>query len=185
MCGLVEGTTPDCMSCTESDPCLCTCPEMAPYAPERAQLAMSASDLSSGTTTGTIERRYASAYGYYALAGTADNQVSNLFTDFLARTAEQDEIDNGRMMVFGPLIQGSPTGLMFHRLGATYADLIDIIFTSEVYREAIVRRVFQRYLARDPSATELSHFVATLDATDPDARGVIRAVVSSREYFAQ
>jgi hypothetical protein len=45
--------------------------------------------------------------------------------------------------------------------------------------------VFDRYLARSPSATELTHFVDTLDATDPDLRGVARAVVSSREYFDQ
>jgi hypothetical protein len=49
----------------------------------------------------------------------------------------------------------------------------------------MVRRVFERYLARSPSANELAHFVSTLDANDPDARGLVRAVVSSREYFAQ
>ena len=74
---------------------------------------------------------------------------------------------------------------MFHRHGSNYADLLDIIFTSEVYREALVRRVFERYLARSPKAIELAHFVTTLDATDPDVRGLARAVASSREYFDQ
>jgi hypothetical protein len=128
------------------------------------------------------------ATAYFALAGSPEARVTALFDDFLARTAEADEVENGRAMVIGSLLPASPAGLMFHRLGATYADLIDIVFDSEVYREAIVRRVFERYLARSPSAAELAHFVAAVNAkqaTDPDARDVVRAVVSSREYFAQ
>jgi len=74
---------------------------------------------------------------------------------------------------------------MFHRHGAMYADLIDINFGDEVYREAMVRRVFERYLSREPSSEELAHFVSTLDAKAPDARVVVRAVLSSREYFDQ
>jgi hypothetical protein len=88
-------------------------------------------------------------------------------------------------MILGALLPGAPAGLMFHRLGASYADLIDIVFASEVYREALVRRVFERYLARPPTGPELAHFVSTLDAIDPDVRGLVRAVASSREYFAQ
>jgi hypothetical protein len=88
-------------------------------------------------------------------------------------------------MIVGALIPGTPAGLLFHRLGGNYADLIDIVFHSEVYREAMVHRVFDRYLARAPSSAELAHFATTLDATDPDQRGVVRAVVSSREYFEQ
>jgi len=74
---------------------------------------------------------------------------------------------------------------MFHRHGKDYAELIDIIFDSEVYRESMVRRVFTRYLAREPSSIELAHFTATLDANAPDMRDLVRAVVSSREYFEQ
>jgi len=74
---------------------------------------------------------------------------------------------------------------MFHKYGSSYTEMLDIIFESEVYREAVVRRVFDRYLARSPSSPELAHFVSTLDANEPDARGVVRAVVSSREYFDQ
>jgi hypothetical protein len=88
-------------------------------------------------------------------------------------------------MIFGSLLPGSPAGVMFHKDGATYPDLVDIVFSDEVYREAVVRRVFERYLARDPSSAELAHFVALQDATDPDARDIVRAVLSSREYFDQ
>ena len=183
VCGLVRGLA--CKTCTEVDPCACTCDPMRPFATERTQLRTSAADLRSGTRTSTIERRYAMAGGYFAIAGSPENRVTALFDDFLSRPAEPDEIENGRAMIIGALFPPAPAGLLFHRLGGTYAELIDIVFDSEVYREAMVRRVFDRYLARSPSSPELAHFVSTLDATDPDARGLVRAVVSSREYFDQ
>ena len=185
VCGLVRATALDCMACTGTDSCACSCPEITPLATERAQLRTSPADFIAGTKSSTIERRYAAARGYYVLAGSPEGRVMRLFDDFLARTAEPDETENGRAMIFGSLLPGSPAGLMFHRYGASYDDLIDIIFDSEPYREAIVRRVFERYLARDPNPVELAHFVATLDANEPDARGLVRAVLSSREYFDQ
>jgi hypothetical protein len=157
---------------------------MQPLLAERTQLATNVADFGAATKSSTIERRYAAAQGYYALAGAAENRVKTLFTDFLARPAEADEIENGRAMVFGS-ITGTPCGLLFHREGKNYTEMLDIVFGSEVYREAIVRRVFERYLAREPSSAELAHFVTTLDAAEPDLRGVVRAVVSSREYFDQ
>lgn len=185
VCNLVRGTTPACMACVQADACTCACPQLAALGTERTGLRASAADFLAGTKSGAIERRYAMAGAYFALAGTPEARVKALFDDFLARTAEPDEIENGRGMIFGSILPGSPAGLLFHRHGASYADLIDIVFGSEVYREAMVRRVFERYLARSPSANELAHFVSTLDANDPDARGLLRAVVSSREYFAQ
>lgn len=182
-CGLVRAI--GCKSCTEVDACACTCDPIKPFAAERTQLRTSAADLRSGTKSSTIERRYAMANGYFLLAGSPENRVTSLFDDFLSRTAEPDEIENGRAMIIGALFPPAPAGLLFHRLGGTYADMIDIVFSSEVYREAMVRRVFDRYLARSPSSPELAHFVSTLDANEPDARGLVRAVVSSREYFDQ
>jgi len=185
VCGLVRGTTPACMACTQADACACPCPQLQALGTERTRLRASAGDLGGGTTSAAIEQRYAMATAYFALATSPEARVRALFDDFLSRTAEADEVENGRAMIFGAVIAGSPAGLVFHRLGASYADLVDIVFHSEVYREAMVRRVFERYLARSPSSAELAHFVSTLDATDPDARGLVRAVVSSREYFAQ
>jgi hypothetical protein len=164
---------------------MCQCGALPTLLTERTQLRTSATDFLGGTKSSTIERRYAAALGYYALTGDPDTRTKTLFTDFLARPAEADENENGRAMIIGAIIPGSPAGILFHRYGSSYADLLDIMFTSEVYREAIVRRVFERYLAREPSAAELSHFVSTLDAMEPDLRSVVRAVVSSREYFDQ
>jgi hypothetical protein len=87
--------------------------------------------------------------------------------------------------VSGGQAGGAPRALLFHRHGVTFSDLADIVFGSEVYREAIVDGAFGRYLGRPPSSVERAHFSAQLDATSPDLRPVIRAVVSSREYFAQ
>jgi hypothetical protein len=185
VCSIIRGSTNDCLSCTGTDSCACTCPEIVPLGTERAQLRNTASDFASGTATSTLERRYALAEGYFVLSGTPETRMGSLFTDFLSKTAEDDEIQNGRAMIIGSIIPGSPAGLLFHRHGATYGDLVDIIFTSEVYREAMVRRVFLRYLSREPNADELAHFVSALDANAPDARVVVRAVVSSREYFDQ
>jgi len=184
LCAIARGA-PDCRSCTESDSCLCTCAPVAQFGTERTDLRKTTADFGSGMKSSAIERRYAMAVGYYALTGAPENRVKTLFDDFLARPAELDEIENGRGMIIGALARGAPAGLMFHRHGSNYADLIDIVFTSEVYREAMVSRAFQRYLARAPNPTELAYFVSTLDATAPDARPLIRAVVSSREYFAQ
>ncbi|HEY5935019.1 MAG TPA: hypothetical protein VIU61_10300 [Kofleriaceae bacterium] len=183
VCNIIRGDNDACESCTEADACSCSCPLLATLGAERATLRTAAADLRAGTTSSAIERRYAMAVGYYAIIGAPEARVTSLFDDFLARTAEPDEIENGRSMIFGAIFPGSPAGLMFHRHGANYVDLIDIVFDSEVYREAMVRRVFERYLARGPRPNELAYFLSTLDANDPDARPLVRAVVSSREYF--
>lgn len=185
VCGIIRGTDPACLSCAEADPCACSCPAIGLLRDERARLRSSADDLASGVATSTIERNYAGAIGYFALAGAPEARVRIVFDDFLARQAEADEVENGRAMILGSLVPGAPAGLLFHRHGASYDDLVDILFDSEVYREAVVRRVFERYLAREPSAAELTYFTSTLDAAEPDARALVRAVVSSREYFAQ
>jgi hypothetical protein len=185
VCGLVRAIAPQCRACTEPDACACTCGPMLQHNTERTQLRAAVGDLDGGMSSAAIERRYAMAGAYFVLAGTPEVRVTALFDDFLSRTAEFDEVENGRAMIVGSLFPSTPAGLLFHRYGSSYADLIDIVFRSEVYREAIVRRVFDRYLSRSPTSAELAHFVSTLDATDPDARGLVRAVLSSREYFAQ
>jgi hypothetical protein len=185
VCGIIRGTVPACNSCTETDSCYCNCGPLPMYRTEKESLAKTKADFMAGTKSSELERRYASAFGYFVLAGGPEGRVSTLFDDFLSRPAEPDEIENGRSMIFGALFPGSPAGLMFHRHGSSYDDLIDIVFESEVYRESMVRRVFGRYLAHEPSSAELAFFTPTLDATAPDVRPLVRAVLSSREYFEQ
>jgi len=59
------------------------------------------------------------------------------------------------------------------------------VFSSESYRESVSSACSVRYLGRSATPAELAHFGAALDVAAPDARPVIEAVVSSREYFAQ
>lgn len=174
-----------CPPCSEADVCRCACDFVAPFLAERTSLQDAVDDLLTGASTSSIERRHASVVGYYLLAESPEARVEAVFDDFLARTPELDEIENGRTMIFGAITPGSPAGLLFQRHGSNYDDLLDIVFKSDVYRESLVRRVFDRYLARSPNPLELVHFAATVDAADPDARDLIRAVVSSREYFDQ
>lgn len=185
VCGLIRGTASECLSCAQADPCACTCPQIAPLKLEREKLATTASDLHGGMPTSMLEKRYAMQTGYFAIAGSPEARITALFDDFLARTPEPDEIENGRALIIGSIIPDSPAGVLFHEYGSSYEDMLGIVFGSEVYREALVRRVFDRYLARSPRPAELAHFTATLDASEPDAHSLVRAVVSSREYFEQ
>jgi hypothetical protein len=186
VCGLIRSTATECLSCTEAaDSCLCACPQIAPLKLERTKLATTASDFQAGMKTSFLEKRYAMQTGYFAISGTLEARINALFDDFLGRVAEPDEIENGRALIIGSIIPGSPAGVMFHKYGSSYAEMLDIVFASEVYREAVVRRVFDRYLARLPSPAELAHFSATLNAMEPDARELVRTVTSSREYFEQ
>jgi hypothetical protein len=187
LCGFARVNDAACGACPASaDPCSgCDCPRLAALAAERADLGGAASDLADSATTAAIERRYADAAAFYQLADSPQSGAATLFQVFLGRPPGPDELDNAAAMFAGSLLPGAPAGLLFHRHGARYADLVDILFESEIYREAAVRAVFERYLGRPPDAAELDHFTASLDAAAPDVRGVIRAVVSSREYFEQ
>lgn len=187
VCALVRAGDAACNACTETDACLCACPQLDVLEAERTMLRTSAADLASGTSTSALEQRYAMARGYFALSPSPEGRVTALFDDFLARAPEPDELENGRSMVIfqDGFLNGAPVGLLFHRHATNYADMIDIIFGSEVYREAMVRRAFERYLARSPSPAELAHFTTTLDANEPDMRPLVQAIVSSREYFEQ
>lgn len=185
VCGIIRGTDPECLSCTLADSCACQCPILVAYNDERANLRLTPIEFADGEPSSAIERRYAAAAGYSVLSGTPEARVRSLFDDFLSRPAEADEVENGRSMIFGSILPESPAGLLFHRYGSSYADLVDIVMSSEVYRESMVRRVFERYLARTALPIELAHFTITLDAVDPDLRDVVRSVVSSREYFEQ
>lgn len=187
LCYLQIGVAP-CEACPDpgpgDDPCTyCACSALSDYAAERTNLESSAADLAGGATTSSIERRFADTYGFQFLLGSAEGVATNLVEVFLGRTPQADELDNAAAMVNGALTADSPAGILYHRYGKNYTDLIDIIFTSEVYREAMVTGAFERYLGRPPSPDELRHFTAQLDPTDPDLRPVILAITSSREYF--
>lgn len=187
VCELVRGTDQACLSCAAPDACACECPALAALGAERKALRDLAADLVAGgaTKTSHYERALAQSAPFTFNGTSPDGIAMQLFEAFLARPAEPDEIKNARFMTIGSLLPGSPAGLLFHRHGGSYGDLIDIVFESEVYRDAMVARVFQRYLGRRPTGDELRFFSASLDPSAPDMRPIIRAAVSSAEYFHQ
>ena len=136
--------------------------------------------------TSSIEKRYAQAIGYFALAGSPEGRVRSLFDDFLSRPAEPDEIENGRAMIIGAIFPAAPAGLMFHRHGSNYTDMLTIVFGSEVYREAIVRRAVGALPRARPEAPPSSPTSSPPSMRPTRTRAaLLRAVVSSREYFEQ
>lgn len=179
-CSIVRNNDVACQSCTTADRCGCACPAVMRLAAERTRLRATAAELHAGTASGALERRYANAEAYRAFLGDVEGITTRVFADFLGRPAELEEREAGRGMILG---FGGPSGLLFHRHGANFDELVDIVLDSEAYREAVVSRVFARYLGRLPRPVELAHFVSVLSAESPDVRPVITAVMTSKEYF--
>ncbi len=186
MCGVFR--TLDCSNqCSDdvTDPCAdCDCSDLPEWMEERAHLEAAADDFHDGASTSSIERRFAMSDGFQFPLGP-DAVADLLFEAFLGRPVEPDEQRNAAAMVQGSFIPNSPAGLLFHRHGEDYTALIDIVFTSEPYRDATVDGVFMRYLGRHATPAELRHFSSQLDPANPDLRPLIEAVVSSKEYFDQ
>jgi hypothetical protein len=187
LCAITRDEDPRCAECgpAAGDPCTgCDCAPLVELADDRQGLLDAPTDLAGDATTAAIERRFAGSRALAAFSAPAA-LVDRLFETFLGRPAEADEQVNAESMTLGSFIPGSPAGLLFHRHGANFQDFIDILFDSEVYRDAATSAVFERYLGRPARLAEMAHFSAELDADDPDVRLVIRAVVSSQEYFEQ
>jgi|GEM_PF-1960739 len=190
-CGIVRGNLPECLSCGPApagNACGdCACAPLATLDAERTRLLSSAEQLSSGElATSEVERAFASSAIFQSTFAGPNTLASAIFERFLGRPAEGEELANASRMVTGSLLGPQfPAGLLFLRHGSNYADLVDIVFASEAYREAIVSSAFQRLLGRAPSADELVYFVAQLDAQTPDVTLVVRAIAGSRDYFEQ
>ncbi len=188
VCALARAFEPECLGCAPdtTDQCAdCDCAVLVTVRAERDRFREAADDLLAGASTGELEHRYAGSVTLRRTRGTVPEIVDGLFRLALGRGAGTDELANGFRMTIGTFLPDNPAGLLFHRYGSTVDDLVAIVYESEPYREAVVGGVLRRYLGRSASATELRHFIAQLDPDSPDARPVIEAVVSSREYFAQ
>jgi hypothetical protein len=169
--------------CDPADPCACACPQLTPLVAEREVLRGAPDALVAGTTgTMEVERLYGSSTIVQFLGGSVEGIADTLWQNFLGRPAEADEVRNARALILGSIVEGTPAGLLFHRHGATYEDLIDILFTSEPYRDAVVGGAFQRFLGRPARPAELIVFTPTATSAG-DVRPVVQAIVSSGEYF--
>lgn len=188
LCAAFAEGVPACQACVEvegfyDDPCACECSEVVALRSEWDSILTAPDDLASAqVSTSAVARRFAQGDGLVQGAGTAEGIASALFDAFLGRAPEAEEIRNVRALTVG--VDGVK-GVLFGEVGGDYADLVDILFRSPVYREASVGQVFNRYLGREATPAELGHFTSQLDPEDPDVRQVIVSVVSSQEYFDQ
>lgn len=190
LCVNIRNFDPACQTCPppsgESTCSNCTCPALQTIETERLELDASAQDLGAGdATTSEIDRRFGDSQAVSALTG-AEGTTMVLFETFLGRLPEAEEIRNATAMIFGLVFQpDQPAGLLFQHHGSNAEDLRDIIFESEIYREAMVNFAFEKYLGRLAGPNELRAVLAELDDADPDVRPVVRVIVSSGEYFNQ
>lgn len=187
VCQIAISMDPECGACDYGDACSCGCPQIQGFAAERKALDSLVADLVDGgdARTSDVEKALCASSPFLFNNTSAEGIAAQVFQVFLTRPPEADELRNARFMIFGSFTPPAPSGLLFHRLGGSYDDFLDIVFESEVYREAVVQRVFSRFLGRRPTSDELRHFSASLDPERPDMRGLIHAVVSSSEYFHQ
>jgi hypothetical protein len=162
----------------------CDCAEVKQLWQEEQDLESAPQKLALGLTTSEIERLYGGSYLMQYSFADGNALADAMFQSFLAKKTSDDERRNASMISQAQPGSGNH-GVLFHRYGGSFGDLVDIVFSSERYREGTVESVFTRYLGRAPTPVERAHFVAGLDASKPDVRPVIKAVVSSTEYFAQ
>jgi hypothetical protein len=190
LCANIRNFDPLCQTCPapsgESLCSNCTCPALVATENERLALAASAADLgASDASSSEIDRRFGDSQAVSALSGP-EGTTQILFETFLGRLPEAEETRNATAMIFGIVFMPTqPAGLLFQRHGSNAADLRDIIFESEIYREAVVNAAFERYLGRRAGPNELRHVATRLDDSNPDVRPVIRLIVSSAEYLNQ
>src|SRR5205807_2934060 len=132
------------------DQCSVDCASVKTLADERAMLFASGDDLAAGATTSVIERRYAASMVFRYLFVDQKSLADAFFNGFLGRKPGPDEERSASLMAYD-LQDQRPKGVIFGRLGGNLADLIDIVFGSEAYREAMVQYAFGRYLGRPPT----------------------------------
>ncbi|MBL9025740.1 MAG: hypothetical protein JNL21_26330 [Myxococcales bacterium] len=185
-CSVFLTIEPSCEACVvdTQDFCACDCETVRDLAAEREVLRRAAEELAAGDPSVDVDRRIASSLAFQVNGGSGDGIATAMFGTFLGRPAEAEEMRQVRAFVLGDGIPNMQA-ILFHQTGETYADLVDIVFASEPYRDALVDRVFFRYLGRFATPAELAHFSAKLDPTAPDVRALIVSVTSSREYFEQ
>lgn len=185
-CSVFLTIEPTCETCVidPNDLCSCDCETVRDLKVEREVLRGSAGKLAGGEASIEVDRRIISTLAFQVNGGTADGIADAMFTSFLGRPAEPEEMRQARAFVLGDSIP-NVQALLFHQVGNNYADMVDIVLASEPYRDALVDRVFFRYLGRYATPAELKHFSASLDPSAPDVRALIVSVTSSREYFEQ
>lgn len=107
-----------------------------------------------------------------------ENFVVSCFTFYLDRYPTQEELEQSKKMV------DSHPAFLFLQHGANKQDFLDIFLNSPAYKEGLIRRLFKRFLYREPSAYERDLYLQNL-ADDKEYKELFVAVFSSEEYYRQ
>ena len=122
-----------------------------------------------------MQRRMIYNYAYDQINMGTQNFVVSLFQHFLSRYPTADELSNSEKMV-----DGIPA-LVFLGQGKSKDDFLDIFFSSTDYYEGQVREVFNRFLYREPGATEEQSLSNEYRNTS-NFKNLLKTVLSSDEY---
>lgn len=108
----------------------------------------------------------------------SENFVVSNFTFFLGRYPTEQELAEGKKMI------DSRSAMLFLQSGNNKHDFLNIFFQSLDYKEGLIRRLFERYLYRAPSAYERDIYIERL-GEDKEYKELIVALFSSDEYYRQ
>jgi hypothetical protein len=108
----------------------------------------------------------------------SENFIVSCFTFYLGRYPTFEELESGKKMV------DSRQAVFFLQNGANKQDFLDIFFSSPHYKEGLIRRLFKRFLYREPNAAELEKYLVNL-AEDQAYQELFVALFSSDEYYRQ
>jgi len=108
----------------------------------------------------------------------SENFIVSCFTFYLGRYPTFEELESGKKMV------DSRQAVFFLQNGANKQDFLDIFFSSPHYKEGLIRRLFKRFLYREPTAPELEKYLVNL-AEDQAYQELFVALFSSDEYYRQ
>jgi hypothetical protein len=110
-------------------------------------------DMANGTLTieGMLRRCVNNSF-YDDINMGSENFVVSNFQHFLLRYPTQSELEQGKLMVEGF------EGTLLFRVGSSKNDFIDIVFSSDNFKEGMVRKLFARYMFRNPTQEELYVF---------------------------
>jgi len=108
----------------------------------------------------------------------SENFVVSCFTFFLGRYPTEEELEESKKMV------DSRNAVLFLQTGSHKQDFLDIFFASQNYKEGLIRRLFSRYLFREPSSYERDIYIERL-SDDREYKELLIALFSSDEYYRQ
>jgi hypothetical protein len=156
------------------------------YAPYYAQinheidriidLRESYNDMVAGTIDQRgLYRRCINNYFYDQFNMGTENFVVSSFQNFFFRYPTDSELDEGKRMVDGF------NAVIFLEIGNTKDDYLDIFFNSNDYYEGQVRYIFNKFLFREPSSSEVA-FYGNIYKTSNNYKLLQKEILSTDEY---